>query len=266
MNLSANMGSLALSLTWILPLLTALALAAFPSDRRDAIRRFSLVSSGLVLALVACLSLVFALHPPIAEAGATRSALAFAAKLPWLPALDIHYQVGVDAISMSMMFLAAVIVFCGTLASWEIGEKAKEFFILLQVLAAGVFGCFISFDLFTFFVFNELTLIPTYLLIGLFGSQNFDRYTWCMHGTCGTDKAGEPTGHVLLYGTVLTALVAFLLTAAAIYFFVVVPVGHMVDRAKKGEDPTEKECPECLSTIPVGARRCMFCTAELATP
>ncbi len=170
MNLSANMGSLALSLTWILPLLTALALAAFPSDRRDAIRRFSLVSSGLVLALVACLSLVFALHPPIAEAGATRSALAFAAKLPWLPALDIHYQVGVDAISMSMMFLAAVIVFCGTLASWEIGEKAKEFFILLQVLAAGVFGCFISFDLFTFFVFNELTLIPTYLLIGLFGS------------------------------------------------------------------------------------------------
>jgi NADH-quinone oxidoreductase subunit M len=170
MNLSQGAGSLLLSLTWILPLLSAFALMAIPAGNASAVRRFSLAANGAVLALVAWLALAFAMNPPVAGPGATASALAFAGKWAWFPALNIHYQIGVDAISMGMMFLAAVIVFTGTLASWNIGERSKEFFILLQVLAAGVFGSFISFDLFTFFVFNELTLIPTYLLIGLFGS------------------------------------------------------------------------------------------------
>jgi NADH-quinone oxidoreductase subunit M len=170
MNLSAGTGSLLLSLTWIIPLLSAGVLMALPAGNAGGIRRFSLGVNALVLALVAFLSLAFALHPPAASEEATRTALAFAAKIPWFPAPGIHYHIGVDAISMSMMFLAAIIVFCGTLASWSIEDKAKEFFVLFQLLAAGVFGSFISFDLFTFFVFNELTLIPTYLLIGLFGS------------------------------------------------------------------------------------------------
>jgi NADH-quinone oxidoreductase subunit M len=170
MMLPDSTGSVLLSATWVLPLLSAVALMAVPAGNASAIRRSALLANGLVLALVALLSVAFALHPPVAAAGATESALAFAVKVPWLKALNVHYQVGVDAISMAMMFLAAVIVFTGTLASWNIGARSKEFFILLQLLAAGVFGSFISFDLFTFFVFNELTLIPTYLLIGLFGS------------------------------------------------------------------------------------------------
>lgn len=180
MGASGNSGSLLLSLTWIAPLASAFILMAIPADRPAAVRRFTLAVNAAVLALIVYLGTLFALHPPIAPSGSSVTALAFAAKLPWFPSLNIHYQVGVDAISMSLMFLAAVIVFTGTLASWNIeadqegphgsGGKAKEFFILLQLLAAGVFGSFISFDLFTFFVFNELTLIPTYLLIGLFGS------------------------------------------------------------------------------------------------
>ena len=90
--------------------------------------------------------------------------------MAWFPEWGIRYHVGVDAISMSLMLLAGIVVFCGTLASWGVQDRAKEFFVLLQVLAAGVFGSFIAFDLFAFFVFNELTLIPTYLLIGMFGS------------------------------------------------------------------------------------------------
>lgn len=170
MRISDSLGSALLTATWVLPLLSALALMAIPAAKESAIRRFAMAANGLTLALVALLAIAFALHPPVAEAGATRSALAFAAKLPWLPPLNAYYQIGVDAISMSMMVLAAVIVFTGTLASWNIGARSKEFFILFQLLAAGVFGSFISFDLFAFFVFNELTLIPTYLLIGLFGS------------------------------------------------------------------------------------------------
>jgi large conductance mechanosensitive channel len=101
-------------------------------------------------------------------------------------------------------------------------------------------------------------------LIGLAGNQNFDKLTWCITGTCGKDKAGAPTGHVLLYGSVITALIAFLLTAAAVYFFVVRPVGHLMDRFGKEPEPDAptKECPECLSRIPKAASRCLFCTVE----
>jgi large conductance mechanosensitive channel len=99
-------------------------------------------------------------------------------------------------------------------------------------------------------------------LIGLLGDQNFDRYTWCLKGTCGLDDKGEPTGHVLLYGTVLTALMSFLLTAAAVYFLVVLPVGRLLERVQRAPDPSTKTCPECLSAIPVAALRCAFCTVE----
>jgi NADH-quinone oxidoreductase subunit M len=159
-----------LTLTWVLPLLSALALLAFPARSQTGVKRFALIANGLNLALIAGLAAVFLGNPPVTPAGSTGTVLAFASDHAWFPAWHIRYHVGVDAISLAMMFLAAVVVFCATLASWNARDRAKEFFLLLQVLAAGVFGSFISFDLFTFFVFNELTLIPTYLLIGMFGS------------------------------------------------------------------------------------------------
>jgi len=68
------------------------------------------------------------------------------------------------------------------------------------------------------------------------------------------------------YGAFLNALIAFVMVAAAIYFFVVAPVNAIVARRKRGEvppDPTTKKCPECLSEIPIAARRCAFCTVVL---
>jgi len=100
-------------------------------------------------------------------------------------------------------------------------------------------------------------------IIGLLGNQNFDQMTWCITGTCG-GTPDKPTGHVLLYGTVLTALISFLLTAAAVYVFVVKPVGRLMDRFAKEPEPDAptKSCPECLSKIPAEALRCAFCTVE----
>ncbi len=161
---------LLLTMTWVLPLVSAGVLMAFPARQAAAIRWFSLAANGLNLLLIGLLAAAFCLHPPQAAAGSTESVLAFVTDIPWFAALSIRYHAGVDAISMAMMVMAGVVVFCGTLASWNIEARTKEFFILLQVLAAGVFGSFITFDLFAFFVFNELTLIPTYLLIGMFGS------------------------------------------------------------------------------------------------
>ena len=69
-----------------------------------------------------------------------------------------------------------------------------------------------------------------------------------------------------LYGDFINAMLAFVIVAAVIYFFVVMPYTAMVSRSRKEPpaDPTTKKCTECLSEIPIGARRCKFCTAQLA--
>lgn len=67
-------------------------------------------------------------------------------------------------------------------------------------------------------------------------------------------------------GDFINAVVSFLLIGAAVYFFVVLPVNRLLARMRRGEappDPTTKKCPECLSEVPIGARRCAFCTSAL---
>ena len=103
-------------------------------------------------------------------------------------------------------------------------------------------------------------------VIGLFGSANFDTLDACIKGPCGFDSDGNLTGSVLRYGQVLTALLTFLITAAVLYFFVVRPVNALMARRKTEPevDSTTKQCAECLSSIPVAATRCAFCTVEQA--
>lgn len=77
----------------------------------------------------------------------------------------------------------------------------------------------------------------------------------------------EVHGSKIMYGSFLNALIAFLLVAFAVYYFVVLPVNALVARARKAPapaDPTTKKCPECLSEIPIDAHRCAFCTSQLA--
>jgi len=74
-------------------------------------------------------------------------------------------------------------------------------------------------------------------------------------------------GSPFLIGDFLNAVLSFVLIAAAVYFFIVAPVNALVARRRRGEaptDPTTKKCPECLSEVPVAARRCAFCTSALA--
>ncbi len=78
----------------------------------------------------------------------------------------------------------------------------------------------------------------------------------------------EVHGSKLLLGSFLNDLISFLLIGAAVYFFVVLPVNHLTARMRRGEaapDPTTKKCPECLSDVPIAAKRCAFCTSVLAT-
>ncbi len=122
-------------------------------------------ASALVL-LSAWLTITFI---SLRAAGATDTVL-FAYSVSWFPSLHICYAVGVDGISVVMLLLSSIIVFTGTFASWKLQPLTKEFFLWFTLLSTGVFGFFISTDLFTMFMFYEVALIPMYLLIGYWGS------------------------------------------------------------------------------------------------
>ena len=79
--------------------------------------------------------------------------------------------------------------------------------------------------------------------------------------------AVDVNGSKLLVGDFMNAVIAFLMLTTVVYFFVVLPVNSLMARLKRGEmppDPTTKKCPDCLSEVPIGARRCAFCTSTLA--
>lgn len=101
--------------------------------------------------------------------GATDEML-YTASFNWIEPLHIKYSVGVDGISVAMLLLSAVIVFTGTFASWQLKPLTKEYFLWFTLLSLGVFGFFISVDMFAMFMFYEVALIPMYLLIGVWGS------------------------------------------------------------------------------------------------
>jgi NADH-quinone oxidoreductase subunit M len=94
----------------------------------------------------------------------------FTADTVWYAPFNIHYSVGVDGISVAMLILTSIIVFTGVFASWKIDPLPKEFFLWFSLLSIGVYGFFISTDLFTMFMYYEIALIPMYLLIGVWGS------------------------------------------------------------------------------------------------
>jgi len=106
------------------------------------------------------------------RAAGNTDTMLFTDSIPWFRPLNICYSVGVDGISVVMLLLSAIIVFTGTFASWQLKPLTKEYFLWFTFLSLGVFGFFISTDLFTMFMFYEVALIPMYLLIGVWGSGN----------------------------------------------------------------------------------------------
>lgn len=94
--------------------------------------------------------------------------------------------------------------------------------------------------------------IITPVIAAIFGKPDFSGLTFTINGS------------VFRYGSFINALITFLSVAAAIFFFVVKPMNVWSERAKRGADPEVKDCPECLSEIPYGARRCAHCTSELS--
>ncbi|MCM1293277.1 MAG: NADH-quinone oxidoreductase subunit M [Bacteroides sp.] len=104
-----------------------------------------------------------------ARAAGNTAEMLYVQSVPWFAPLNINLTVGVDGISIAMLILSSIILLTGSFASWKI-DQPKAFFLWLILLSTGVFGFFITIDLFAMFMFYEVALIPMYLLIGVWGS------------------------------------------------------------------------------------------------
>lgn len=143
-----------------------LLLTGLCTDRDARPIRAIAVTGSVALAALSVYVLVS--YIALRDAGAA-DAMLFTGSWCWFEPLNIHLAVGVDGISIAMLMLSSIILLTGSFASWKI-EQPKEFFLWLILLSTGVFGFFISVDLFTMFMFYEVALIPMYLLIGVWGS------------------------------------------------------------------------------------------------
>ena len=153
-----------LSLFVLIPVLTITGIL-FTKDLKGA-RLVAAIGMGFQLITAAALIFLY-----LAERNAGNTAeMLFTADYVWFGSLNIHYAVGVDGIGVAMIGLTAIVVFAGIFASWKTNDLPREFFISLILLATGVFGFFISIDLFTMFLFYEVAVIPMYLLIGIWGT------------------------------------------------------------------------------------------------
>ena len=150
----------------IIPVLMLLGLFLCQKDNMKQIRTVAVVGSTLLVALSVYLLVDYL---ALRAAGETAQML-YTDTWSWFKPLNINLAVGVDGISVAMILLSAIIVFAGSFASWKINPLPKDFFLWLILLSTGVFGFFISIDLFTMFMFYEVALIPMYLLIGLWGT------------------------------------------------------------------------------------------------
>lgn len=160
------------TLTYIIcwPLLAAILLAFVPRNYRVIMRAVAL-GATLISALLA-----IKMFLQFNGAAVGQSHYRFEQLQPWIEALGISYHVGVDGINVGLILMGAIVAFAAACVSWEIKRREKEFYILLLIMAGGILGAFASLDLFFFYFFHELALVPTFIMIGVWGRGEQKNY------------------------------------------------------------------------------------------
>src|SRR4030042_5263533 len=149
-----------LSVIVLTPIIAGMLILLIPSDRKNEVR---------VLALAAAIIALFLSGWVYFNYDISSGGYQFLEKYNWLPQLGISYFVGVDGMNAPLVLLTGVVMFTGVLISWGIDDRPREFFAFLFILASGVFGVFVSLDLFLLLFFYEIAVFPMYLLIALWG-------------------------------------------------------------------------------------------------
>ncbi len=189
------------------PALAAAALLAIPRSQRTVVRLVSLTGALVSLAGSALVAYSYV---------KTTGGMQFGATYPLVPSMGINLKLAADGWSVALLLLTGLIIVTGVFASWTVEKRDKEFFILLLVLVAGVFGVFVSQDLFVFFLFYEIAVLPMYLLIGIWGASHEVpakgpfKFVWKRFKVGGKEYAAMKLTLMLLVGSaaILVAMIA----------------------------------------------------------
>ncbi|NOY88785.1 MAG: NADH-quinone oxidoreductase subunit M, partial [FCB group bacterium] len=150
-----------LTLITFFPLVGVILLLFVPKDRHDTIKSLSLIISFVTFLLSIWLYFMF---DPIANG------MQFEINIPWVSSLGISYHMGIDGISLLLILLTTLLSMLSILSSWKsITTGVRGFFISMLLLETGTLGVFSALDLFMFYVFWEVMLVPMYFIIGLWG-------------------------------------------------------------------------------------------------
>ncbi|HSH26688.1 MAG TPA: proton-conducting transporter membrane subunit, partial [Wenzhouxiangella sp.] len=152
-----------LSLVIWIPAVGAIAVAAAGRRSPDSARVLALIIALITFGLSLLLYVGF---------DTTTAQMQFVEKLVWIEAFDIHYHLGIDGISLPLILLNALICVIIVISSWRVSDRAHQYMATFLVLHALINGTFAALDILLFYVFFEFSLIPMYLIIGMWGGPN----------------------------------------------------------------------------------------------
>jgi NADH-quinone oxidoreductase subunit M len=147
---------------------------------RDAARWATLVTSLVALGLSLLILVPFKFRPDAGataayaynaqgDAGTSFGVVQLVAEADWIPSFNVKYRVGVDGLSLALVLLSTFIFALAVVASWNVGQMTKGYLAMLLFLETGILGTFLSLDFVLFYVFFEVSLLPMYFLIGIWG-------------------------------------------------------------------------------------------------
>jgi len=156
------MGEYSLLIILFAPFLGAIALMFVPRQEALLVRMTAAISAGISLLASFYIFLTY---------DTAKGGFQFVQRFVWSEELGIAFYLGVDGIGGPLVFASAILLFAGIFVSWHIKDRTKEFYIFLLILAAATIGVFMSLDLFFLYFFYEMSVLPMYLLLGVWGSH-----------------------------------------------------------------------------------------------
>ncbi len=150
------------------PAVTAGVLFLVPGRNKRLVRLVAWLGTSVSLAAAIWLFLAFPSTPTSETVG--DHGYKFVVALPWVPSIGLQFKLGADGMNVALLLLTAITIFTGVMVSFTIEERVKEYYINLLALVTGVFGVFSALDLFFYYFFYEMAVVPMFLLIGIWGS------------------------------------------------------------------------------------------------
>ncbi|OGW88877.1 MAG: oxidoreductase [Omnitrophica bacterium RIFCSPLOWO2_01_FULL_50_24] len=149
-------------LSWLVftPIVGMIVIMLIGRDQHKLIRNLATFTTACELLLVIAV---------LAKFDLSQTGMQFAERALWIPQLGVYYHLGLDGISLIMLVTTGLLSFLACVASFGIRERVKEYFALYLLLETGMIGTFVSLDLFLFYIFWEVVLVPMYFLIGIWG-------------------------------------------------------------------------------------------------